>query len=87
MPSTRGWAALGASLGLGVLWVAFGEQELLALALFLTIGTATGVLVVRLATPRVEIHRRISPENLHEGDRAIVEISLTTKRALRNVVV
>lgn len=87
MPSTRGWAALGASLGLAVLWVAFGEQELLALALFLTIGTAIGVLVVRLATPRVEVHRRISPENLHEGDRAIVEISLTTKRALRNVVV
>jgi uncharacterized protein (DUF58 family) len=87
MPSTRGWAALGAALGLGVLWVAFGERELLALALFLVLGTAGGVALVRLATPRVEVHRRISPEHLHEGDRAIVEISVTTRRPLRNVIV
>ena len=87
MPSSRGWAALGAAVGLGVLWVAFGERELLALAIFLALGTIAGVVVVRMATPRVEIHRRISPEQLHEGDRAVVEVSLLSSRTLRNVIV
>ena len=87
MPSSRGWAALGAALGLGILWIAFGERELLALASFLGLGTLAGVITVRLATPRVDVHRRISPEQLHEGDRAVVEISLASRRSLRNVIV
>ena len=87
MPSSRGWAALGAAIGLGVLWVAFGERELLALSIFLALGTLAGVVVVRMATPRVEVHRRITPEQLHEGDRAIVEVSLLSSKTLRNVIV
>jgi uncharacterized protein (DUF58 family) len=74
-------------MGLGVLWVAFGERELLALGIFLAVGTVAGVITVRLATPRVDVHRRMSPEQLHEGDRAVVEITLTSPRTLRNVIV
>ena len=35
MPTTRGWAAVGAGSALAVLWVAIGERLLLAVAVFL----------------------------------------------------
>lgn len=87
MPSGRGWAATGAAIGISVLWVLFGEPELLAVASFLLLGVATGVAFVRLTTPRVDVHRRITPDQVHEGDRAIVEVTITSPYPLRNVIV
>jgi uncharacterized protein (DUF58 family) len=70
-----------------VLWFVFGERELLAAALLLAVGTLVGILMVRLATPRVDVSRRVSPEQVHEGDRAIVEVAISAPTTLRNVIV
>ena len=64
MPTIRGWAALGAALALVVLWVAFGEQLLLAAAAFLLLAVAVGVIHVRRTVPRVAVERRISPSQV-----------------------
>ena len=60
MPTTRGWAALGAAAALVLLWIGFGEQLLLAAAAFLIIAVATGVVVVRTGVPQAAFERRIS---------------------------
>ena len=85
MPTIRGWAALGAALALVVLWVAFGEQLLLAAAAFLLLAVAVGVIHVRRTVPRVAVERRISPSQVHDGDRAIVEIAMTGRRRVHHV--
>ncbi|MGD2051622.1 MAG: hypothetical protein PVI35_04010, partial [Acidimicrobiia bacterium] len=72
MPTTRGWAALGAALALVILWVVFGEQLLLAAAFFLVLSVLLGVLSVRRAAPRITVERTITPFQVHDGDRAIV---------------
>lgn len=87
MPTTRGWAALGVAGALVILWVAFGEYELLGTALFLTAATLVGVLFVRYASPRVEVTRRIYPTQVHEGDQVVVEVELTTSRRVSNLSV
>ena len=85
MPTIRGWAALGASLALVVLWIAFGEQLLLAAAAFLLLAVGIGVIHVRRTVPRVAVERRISPTQVHDGDRAIVEIAMTGRRRIHHV--
>jgi uncharacterized protein (DUF58 family) len=85
MPTIRGWAALGAALALLVLWIAFGEQLLLAGAAFLLLAVAVGVVHVRRTVPRTALERRISPTQVHDGDRAIVEIAMTGRRRVQNV--
>ncbi len=85
MPTIRGWAALGAALALVVLWIAFGEQLLLAAASFLLLAVGVGVIHVRRTVPRVAVERRISPPQVHDGDRAIVEIAMTGRRRIRHV--
>jgi uncharacterized protein (DUF58 family) len=87
MPTTRGWAALGAGAALSVLWVAFGERLLLAVAAFFLIAITLGTGYVRLAAPRVAILRRISPIQVHDGDRAIVEVTLESPRRIYQVAV
>ena len=87
MPTTRGWAALGAGAALTILWVAFGERLLLAVAAFFLIAIALGIGYVRLAAPRVAIRRRISPIQVHDGDRAVVEVTLESPRRIYQVSV
>ena len=82
MPTIRGWASLGAALALVLLWVGFGEQLLLGVAVFLLIAVGLGVLYVRRIAPRVGIGRRISPHQVHDGDRAIVEVTLIANRSI-----
>ena len=82
MPTTRGWAGLGAAVALAVLWVAFGEQMLLGAAAFLTLTVAFGTLYVRRIVPRVTVTRTLSPDQVHDGDRALVTVSLVADRAL-----
>lgn len=85
MPTTRGWAALGVSTALLVLWVGFGETELMTTAMFLVAAVAVGMLFVRFADPRVEITRHIYPAQVHEGDEVVVEVDVTTARRVRNL--
>jgi uncharacterized protein (DUF58 family) len=87
MPTTRGWAALGAGTALIILWIAFGERLLLAIAAFFLIAIVLGIGYVRLAAPQVAILRRISPIQVHDGDRAIVEVTLQSPRRIYQVAV
>jgi len=87
MPTTRGWAAFGAALALGVLWAAFGEDLLLALAAFLVVAVLGGSLYVRLATPRLVLGREINPQQLHDGERAIVDLTVRSARRVYRVSV
>jgi uncharacterized protein (DUF58 family) len=82
MPTIRGWAALGAGLALLLLWIGFGEELLLGVAVFLLLAVLFGALYVRRIAPRVGIERRISPTQVHDGDRAIVEITLVAGRRI-----
>ncbi len=86
MPTIRGWAALGAALALVILWVVFGEQLLLASALFLVLSVLLGMLSVRRAAPRIGVERTITPFQVHDGDRAIVEISLVSHRRISQAI-
>ncbi|HEX9854600.1 MAG TPA: DUF58 domain-containing protein [Acidimicrobiia bacterium] len=87
MPTIRGWAALGAALALGTLWVAFGEELLFAVAAFLLLAVALGTWYVRRRAPRVHTARRITPTQLHDGDRAVVEITIASNRSLHEAQV
>jgi uncharacterized protein (DUF58 family) len=87
MPTIRGWAALGVALALLVLWFSFGEELLLAVGAFLLLAVAAAVLLVRRGAPRVGFHRRIAPLQVHDGERAIVEVSLSSARRLPQAIV
>lgn len=87
MPTTRGWAAVGAAVALAVLWAGFGEDLLLALAVFLLVGVVGGIAYVRLAAPRLVLRRLVNPEQLHDGERAIVDLSLQSRRKVFRVSV
>ena len=87
MPTTRGWAAIGAAAALVILWLVFGEDLLLALAVFLAAGIAGGTMYVRLAAPRLRLTRRIQPQQLHDGERAIVDLTLESQRKVYRVIV
>jgi len=85
MPTSRGWAALGVSSALLLLWVAFGEIELLATGVFLAGATLIGLLFVRVVTPRAEVTRRMYPVQVHEGDQVVVEVEVTAPRRVHNL--
>lgn len=87
MPTTRGWAALGAGFALVILWVIFGEQLMLGVGLFLILAIVGGVAYVRATVPSVAVSRRITPFQVHDGDRAVVEITLSTSRRIPQAVV
>jgi len=85
MPTFRGWAAAGAAVALGVLWLAFGEDLLLALSVFLLTAVVGGTVYVRVSGPKLTLRRTINPEQLHDGERAIVDLSLESKRKVYRV--
>ncbi len=87
MPTVRGWAALGAAAALGVLWIGFGERLLLAVGLFLAAAVVVGMVYVRRSAPLIRVSREVNPPQLHEGDRALVEVTLIATKRLRHVAV
>jgi len=87
MPTLRGWGALGAALALGALWIGFGERLLLGVALFLFFSVVLGSIYVRRGVPRVSARRTITPAQVHDGDRAVVEIELISASRVHQVVV
>ena len=82
MPTLRGWAALGAAAALVLLWIAFGERLLLASAAFLVIAVGFGAFYVRRIAPRVSVGRELVPDQVHDGDRALVTVTLVSHRPL-----
>ncbi|MCJ7725168.1 MAG: hypothetical protein MUP76_02100, partial [Acidimicrobiia bacterium] len=87
MPTIRGWAALGVSAALALLWVGFGELELLGTAVFLVVATLAGVVFTRVRMPRASVSRRIYPTQVHEGDHVVVEVDLITATRGSNLTV
>lgn len=87
MPTTRGWAALGIGMALPILWVAFGELVMLAVAAFLILAVVIGIISVRAVTPRVRISRTITPVQVHDGDRAVVLVGLVASRTIHSATV
>ncbi len=87
MPTTRGWAALGAGIALVILWVVFGEQLMLGTGVFLVLAVVAGVAYVRSTVPKVVVSRHIVPYQVHDGDRAVVELSLSASRRIAQAVV
>jgi len=85
MPTSRGWAGLGVATALLVLWVGFGEIELMSTAMFLVAAVSTGTLFVRFVSPKVEVGRRIYPVQVHEGDEIVVEVDVTAAGRIRNL--
>jgi len=87
MPTIRGWAALGVAAALAVLWIGFGELEMLGTATFLVAATAAGVGFTRIKMPRASVSRRIYPSQVHEGDDIVVEVDIQTMRRAANLTV
>ncbi len=88
MVTDRGWAALGASLALIVLWVILGEVELLGLALLLILACGVALALVRRWRPEVIASRRLIPNLVHEGETAAVQVAVRNRgrRSLFNLV-
>jgi uncharacterized protein (DUF58 family) len=84
MPTTRGWALLGAGLALVVLWWLLGDEELLLVAAFFIIGTWTAVGYVRRHSPDLRIGRRLGTTAVHNGDT--VQVTLTLQNPGRQSV-
>lgn len=87
MPTLRGWAALGAAFALAVLWIGFGERMLLAAGAFLLVAVVLGMLYVRRTAPRARLTRHISPIQVHDGEKAIVQLSLVSSRRVHSAVI
>lgn len=79
MPTTRGWALLGAGLALIVLWPMLGDKELLLAGAFFILAQASAVVYIALHKPELTIGRRLGSTAVHNGDT--VQVTLT----LRNV--
>lgn len=87
MPTTRGWALLGAGLALVVLWWLLGDEELLLAGVFCIVGVSAALAYVQTHQPIVRIGRRLGTTAVHNGDTVQVTISLHNpgRRAVRNL--
>lgn len=88
MLTARGWSALGAGTGSGLLWVALGEIELMVVGVFLVAASLVALWSVSRGRSSVRLERHLFPIVVHEGDRATVRIELSHPghRPLRNVL-
>lgn len=89
MPTTRGWALLGAGLALVVLWYLLGDEELLLAGSFFVVGLVLAVGYVRLHRPALSIGRRLGTTAVHSGDTIQVTLTLRNSgtRVIRNLSV
>lgn len=89
MPTTRGWALLGAGLALIILWWLLGDEELLLAGAFLVLGQAGAIAYVRLRHPELRIGRRLGSAAVHNGDTVQVTLTLRNpgRRSVRNLAV
>lgn len=89
MPTTRGWALLGAGLALLVLWWLLGDEELLLAGAFFIVGTGAALAYVHLHDPDLRVGRRLGSTAVHDGDTVQVTLTLRNPghRAVRNLSV
>ncbi|MEX1280145.1 MAG: DUF58 domain-containing protein [Acidimicrobiia bacterium] len=77
MPTARGWSVLGAGLGLVVLWVVFGELELLAVGAATALAVPMAAAWVRLSAPTITVDRSLIPSVTQAGGDVRVRLSVT----------
>jgi uncharacterized protein (DUF58 family) len=89
MPTTRGWALLGAGFALVVLWWLLGEEELLLAGAFFIVGALAAVAYVRGHEPDLRLGRRLGTTAVHNGDTVQVTLTLRNpgRRPVRNLAV
>jgi len=89
MPTTRGWALLGAGLALIVLWWLLGDEELLLAGSFFVFGQIVALVYVSLHAPGLRIGRRLGSTAVHNGDTVQVTLSLYNPgpRPIRNLTI
>lgn len=87
MPTARGWAALGVAGALLVLWLGFGETDLMATAVFLLAAVAVGMISLARRAPGITLLRRVAPLEAHEDDTVSVELEITSPNLLLNAIV
>lgn len=89
MPTTRGWALLGAGLALIVLWWLLGDEELLLAGSFFILGQVVALVYVNLHAPGLRIGRRLGSTAVHNGDTVQVTLSIRNPgpRAVRNLTI
>lgn len=89
MPTTRGWALLGAGLALVVLWWLLGDEELLLASAFFLVGMGGALVYVHLHEPSLRIGRRLGNTAVHNGDTVQVTLTLrnSADRPVRNLTV
>lgn len=89
MPTTRGWALLGAGLALIVLWWLLGDEELLLVAAFSILGIGLAVGYVQVRQPDLRIGRRLGSTAVHNGDTVQITLSLHNpgRRPIRNLAI
>jgi uncharacterized protein (DUF58 family) len=89
MPTTRGWALLGAGLALIVLWWLLGDEELLLAGVFLILGEGAALAYVRLYRPVLRVGRRLGTTTVSSGETVQVTLSLNNprRRIMRNLSV
>ncbi|HEY6634798.1 MAG TPA: DUF58 domain-containing protein [Acidimicrobiia bacterium] len=87
MPTTRGWALLGAGLALLVLWWLLGDGELLLAGSFFILAQVLALGYVRLHRPDMRVTRRIGNAAVHDGDTVQVTLDLRNqgRRTVRNL--
>lgn len=87
MPTTRGWALLGAGLALVALWWLLGDEELLLAGAFFILAQVVAVVYVRLHQPGLRIGRRLGTTAVHNGDTVQVTLTIGNpgKRSVRNI--
>ncbi len=74
MPTSRGWALLGAGSAFGILWWVFGDPELLLVGAFLLLAALIAVLWVRWHSPQLAISRRIGSPAVHDGEQTMITL-------------
>lgn len=89
MPTTRGWALLGAGLALIVLWWLLGDEELLLAGSFFLFAQVVALVYVNLHPPALRIGRRLGSTAVHNGDTVQVTLSLRNPgpRVVRNLTI
>ncbi len=74
MPTSRGWALLGAGSAFGILWWVFGDPELLLVGAFLIISSLLAMAYVRWHRPELAVSRRIGAPAVHDGEQTMVTL-------------